>query len=120
MSAALPLNVEGYRHEGVNDLYQERLTAALRYEGVAFHAECVGGVLVVFKGRYYLLGDNGGEINVSLINHGVEVDSVPFVAEGKAVPVWTACYRIIYVLNGGSVNHIDYDFRMPVPDDLLD
>lgn len=74
----------------------------------------VRGSLVIFRDTfplydYWLLTDNGGEVNVERVNCPETMRSVPMTAWREQLDAATIAYRIACVMQDTP---IDYDLRM--------
>lgn len=87
-------------------------------------AQLVGearGSLIVWRSSfplydYWLLTDNGGEVNVERVNDPESMRSVPLTFFGTQLDPGTVAYRIACVMAGDS---IDYALRFDADDVAL-
>lgn len=97
---------------------QRLITLLIRGNGFEYLAECKGCILMELpfrcqdplglSRRWIFLADNGGEINIGLINGTDNPPSIPTTWHSSNLNAETVQYRILAALNREP---IDYDHR---------
>jgi hypothetical protein len=84
-----------------------------KFYGIKFKCKINGGNLVAHKPRcqerFWILSDNGGEINVELLNSTQIVKSVPSTSNEFYVTAETIAYRIMCAITNQA---IDWNLRL--------
>jgi hypothetical protein len=81
----------------------------LQLQGVRKRGEMSNGAtdILEYKNKLYMVCDNGGEINVELINHS-QFRSVPITRYGRLLDPCTIGYRIFCALTDSEIDY-SYD-----------
>jgi len=104
------------------DDYKEKLDQFkhfLKAQDVTIFHERIGELMIIFKNTYWIIAENGGELNILKINSPELMRSIAYTdidthLTKKILDVGTIGLRILSAL---KEEQIDWDFIMP--DDVL-
>ncbi len=110
----MPTTYDGWN--GVTEVLFPKMVRYLPFFGARVLDTCRGSLIVEDTSMPYtwwLVADNGGELQVSQINMESHMPGIPMTGWGKVVCAATMCYRVKFRMDGRP---IDYNYEIPDSD----